>query len=86
MRSYGRAADYDTTPHSEILEQSPHAVLSNRGLKVYAGFDEVVLQELEKMRAVTTSGREAAGNAVGSGSSDGESTDAPRVRTDRTDK
>ena len=34
---------YDTTPHRETLEQSPHALLSNRGLKVYAGFDEVVL-------------------------------------------
>ena len=33
---------YDTTPHKDTLEQSPHAMLSNRGLKVYAGFDEVV--------------------------------------------
>ena len=34
---------YDTTPHKDTLEQSPHAMLSNRGLKVYAGFDEVVV-------------------------------------------
>ena len=44
---------YDTTPHRETLEQSPHAVLSNRGLKVYAGFDEVVLlTTVHRLRSV----------------------------------